>query len=967
MKRIITSAAIVMIFPLLLLAKTEQLNRPVIAKMTDTSSPIVFDASRIDSITFSYYTIDSILCPTIQTQLIWTADSVFSMSLNDISEMQLSAPNKIKRNDTDVVELNDELMEYFSNSNPILLYDDKSDRYYETYSLYIPATFPIAPKVGQIWIYDDVNDKFPQGFLGKCIQVRNVKYSDDFIAYFEPADYSDAYESYYSCFQYSPDEDLLHPDLHPQENHNLMSRNNTAMSASKEVIADETFFLPWYKISIDSELAEKKWENSPFSISAKLNNEMAVRYGVRYIVSRLVEDCTTTTTIDIYGSAQTAANISASLNGSIKKEIPITPDIQARIPMAPCVVGGLRAAFEIELKGTIGIETTSTTTWNYGLRAVTRSDVDNDIKFSPSMRQDIEMVETTGFGEGEISVELSLNPYVALLNRHLASISPFLYYNLTGNLQAPIASNAWEISDRSSMLYSYLSDDKAFTVNFVAGVGGSYKLLGINNKIKYDLVTIPLLSKPLIPSISAFEYTAPSATEIDVIAQIQNYTWKQSPLLNIPNNWGFIAYEVNEYGEMSSNPVAQTWINTDSKPGDSFGSQLANLDQRKNYEIFVASRPFGQFGSTHIVCGPSITTTAFNPPESQGVFKASYFALPKFDTEDSSSKAMVNRWHYVYELDFPAFDFSSYVDKDTEEWGWFILDVTNNDNESSNPAEIAEWLLNSYYNIDSYKIIKHKISSIKTSATTKDCIFWQPHEDMVNRINIISNKGILGYYKKLKDKNFDQYKILFAESCNVACSERPNLRFSNLAVSPIRNKYGCTGNIDIAFDINITGGPSLPNAFFFLRSYPYQGLYTYISGNYAGSLTGDDHVNRGVGQPGYTNDAGIDCKDIFYQKEQTLSNDYWDAYTVKPTYHFVAHNLSSFNRWPNVITFGMSDDALKVLFSNHLYIDLQLNSRIINNNYYHYIKSLKYQIRSGGWPFIFNSIKNHDAYYDYQF
>jgi len=891
------------------------------------------------------------------------------MPLNDINEVQLSIPDKIKRDDVDVIELNDELIACLQVKNPEVLYNKKYDTYYNPYSLYIPNTFPITPKIGQIWIYDNTNEQFPQGFIGKCTGVSNVKYSNDLTAYFEPADYSDAYESYYSCFQYSPDNELLHPDLQPQESKNL-PQNNTTISSSKTIVADNDFFLPWHKLSLNAELSKNIWKDSLFSLGAEINCELAVRYGVKYTVSRLVENNATTTTIDIYGSSQATINISAAFNGSVKKEIPITPDIQQRIPMLPCVVGGLYAAFDIELSGKVGLEMINySTTLNYGLRAVIKSDVDNEIEFSPSFRQESNIEDTKGFGEGEISIGLSLRPYVALLNRHLVSLSPSIYYNFIGNIQAPIAADAWERSDRSSMLYSYLSDDEAVTVNFVAGIGGRYKLLGINQELKSDLVTIPLFNKPLIPAISEFDYRLSSANEIDVLAQLKNYEWNKSPLLNIPKDWGFLAYEINEQGELSNNPVSQIWVQTDSKTGDYFSGQLTNLDQRKNYRIFVASRPFSQFGSSHIVCGPSIETTVFDPPKSQGVFKASYFALPKNITDGYNSKDLLNRWHYVYNLTFPAFDFSNYVDKDTEEWGWFIMDITDyyTYTDSINIAEIAEDKLNGDYYTEIYGIVKHPMNSLKTSATSKDCIFWQPHEERVNRVHIFSHDGILGYYKKQKDKIYEEYKVLIAEKCKVASHEIPDLRFSNLSVSPVRNKYGCTGNIDIAFDVNLTGGSSLTNALYFLRLYPSNDLYTFFSGNSIGTLESDDGVFEGTCTPGYTNYRDIDYKDIFYQKEPNLSSDAWDAYIVKPKYHFVAHNLPQFGEWPNVITLGLGYEDTTTILSNHLYIDLQLYSRKINNNYYNYLKSKKCQIRPGGWPFLINNEKDTRSYYNYRF
>ena len=942
-------------------ALIEQLQQPVFVRLTDSDEPMMFETTRIDSITFSYISVDSIECSTIQTQLIWTKDSVYAVPLSHIKEVSLDLPQKDIRQDVDVVEISDERLKYIPGI--ISIYDTDYNRFLDSYDIYFDPDCPeeLLPKVGQIWIYDGICETFPQGFIGRCVSTTGYSRSmgERRIAYFETADYSDAYSTYYSAYRYSPGEETINEDL----------ISGIEKTRSKEIVSDNEYFLPWYKINLDLEVANKEWIDAPLKISGSthINNEIGIRYGAHLIVSKLVENDVTFTTVEIYGVDDFSANIDCSLNGTISKDIPITPEVQTPIPAAPGVVVGLSATFDMQLEGKIAVQSPDFgITSYYGLRYTDRSDQDfhlTDIR--PSMRVKRSHTHSTIYGEGSLSFGFTVKPNVALLNRRIASMGPKIEAKFRASVNAPISPQVWAESHRATRLYTEFSDDEAFTLDLVGSVGGEATILNAKKSFTCDLIQIPILRKPLLPAFKNLTIRHSSAMEAEATAILQDYTEAQTPLFPSTQNYGFIAYELNDEGELGESPALQSWSpNTDET--NSYNSLLTGLDSKKRYRVFAATRPFSSFDVDKIICGAFYDTEVFIQPESKGIFKSAYLAVRKSD--ENINENMVNGWHYVYELDFPAFDFSEYIDEETEEWGWFSFDF-----EDYRPyyseydiAYEAEYCLNRNFSSNDYGLIYHPLKSKRINATTHDCTYWNSRSEWKGEANIISSTGVIGFYKKLKNRDYDMYKVLYADECPLAHVDRPSISFANFVASPTRKDGDYNGNVDIAFDLIMNGEAALDNALSYTRFYPtgYKHYWADVCGNYAGYIIDDEGFSSGL-ISGPINESGIDWKKYYLESPKDNSK-YWSAYKVKPRVHVTKHNLSRFGDWPNVITLYYTfTDGSRYIYKNHLYLDFELGYSQYGR--YSYVRRLKYQIRPNGYPFEYTETVNHLTSFDYTF
>lgn len=952
-------------------AEIVRLNQPVIVKRAHELQPIIIDATSIDSITFSRFTPDSVLCPTIQTQLVWTADTVFRIPLDDIDEVAFTVSPNTPNADVTVVEINDKIME--SIIGVVTPYSETYSEYEDEFYISFDKekSCERIPDVGEIWVLDGINSVFPNGFIGRCTRIDMGRYDTvPITAYFEPADWSEAYSNYFSAYRYTPEQDLLNDEV----------KTDLTLTQASQLKRKAEYWLPWFRLPLELG-AEKEWKDNPISMGLSTEFEVATRIGIKYDISRYVSNNTTLTTIGIHGSQQFEFSGGLSLDGSVSNSIPLMPDIQRPIPAAPAFMLGLSADLKIELSGKLGwifLDKWQRTV-NYGLRIVHSSDDDQSLSVSPSLITEASLnPNTISYGEGSFKVGAEFRPNLALLNRHLVSVGPYYSINIGSEIMMPTSQQDWAAINRTSQIYSEMSADDAFNISIINLLGGSFTMANRVFKIEGEVSRIPLNRRPIIPAVESMSAQRRSATEVVAVGKLKDYSLLSGPVLHNFDR-GFVAYETEKGNVVGEEPVASRWISeNDVDNGEEFKASFNELSPDKSYRVFPAYRPFQPLGSDLVMaCEPYSDIRPIEKYESDGVFKTSYVVQPK----DSSK--YYGSCHYIFEIEYPDFDFNQYVDADTEEWGWFCFD----DEEYCVPSDIDPELApyycaaykfdrfyNGYFDADYSAFAIRPLNGKLIGGTKRECIIvGEPDAKEEEYIEGDNNRGpskikyslrtVIGYYAKQKtsDMYACPYKVLFAKHCELSYIDYPSVYFSNL--SSYWNKTDDDHYV-LHFSFNYNRNekfmpyrsPQLEAHFFNEKKEQYYG-YPLMSLKLT-TPSGDEVQEWFIAEPGKS--IELTCKDSFNKLNQ-YSNKLWDAYRIKDTIQLHGKIGRTYN--------GSSSERYIIIpsrYDNHVFIEMDIDAYPypVTGTY---VKRFSHRIRSNGWPIKYVETINHSSKYRYAF
>ena len=118
-----------------------------------------FFRAEIDSMTYSYYNLDSLLCNDVVTQVIYTQDSIYRIPLEAIDSIGFFRPEIILQ--PNVVKMENGLLDYIKSVDGMSL----------TFNHNLPKE--LKPTVGQILVCTDFdNPLFEDGFVGKIVDSR---------------------------------------------------------------------------------------------------------------------------------------------------------------------------------------------------------------------------------------------------------------------------------------------------------------------------------------------------------------------------------------------------------------------------------------------------------------------------------------------------------------------------------------------------------------------------------------------------------------------------------------------------------------------------------------------------------------------------------------------------------------------------------------------------------------------------
>lgn len=960
-------------------ASIKRLENPLFVRMNNVEMPLIMDATQVDSITFSYMNLDSIICSTIQSQLIWTPDTTYIIPLNNLSEVQFETPSNNVRNDIQVVEIDSERMKYIHSCD--ITFSDDGD-FTGRPTIYFSNDMPenLRPHPNEIWVYNDFNERFPYGFLGRhlynyephkiSINLNSIVSPPSvpegcFTSQFEICDISDAYENYFSSYEFTPEM----PSLSPEEI-STYSRKDTV-----------DIQLPWYKLDVSHELELKKWKNAPIdlSINGAVDFEVGTRVGIKVITNKLVENGKDITFVDITGTHDVSVTGNVSLSGSISKDFQISPDLQARIPVAPLVVLGLGLDIGLELSGQLSFcFSDAIITSHYGVHFAINGD---DRQLKSSFRPEIHLNKPKAYGEGAFSVGPKFNIYIGLLTRKLASLGTSL--NLQGrvSINAPLSLDMWNNSHLDTRLYSALSDPESFKVDLVGGIEIVSKAFGNKNVISsLDLINIPILRKPILPKFSEVSVLRKNTSLLEVKAIAQNYKSLAAPLFNMPDYIGFKSFTCDkpELAEFSTK-------NFCSKSNDYEYTYIADLPshpQDKSFMIYPYYQPFLNLGIDKIVLCEPFDQILNLETNSRGKFKEAYLAV--YNNPHCSYDFNYMNYHLVYDVDFPEFDFTPNLDDNTEEWGWFYLDSGYSDDDIhlrpdedviERISEIAAYDLEmnddmmkdeTYANSDHYtfynKSKKHIIRSKKVVSTTRECINIQFKRTEGCFSATFNSDGVIGFYKKNFDStNKSKYEILWIDRCPLSYREFQRISFANLSVTKSQPDNGYDGIYDIDADVLFEG--QILN-FNDPENYDsYDGPYApklYFSGggeNTADSVlvnfsTYNERIVKYFDNYEFTNIGD------FMTLIPNRCNEYFKAWKMKSTHHFgikrhLLYTLDPRNLqsgiliWKEVITANQKYKSN--ILANHLWFESEVYKNPIT--YIVSLRKFRTCIRPVGMPF----------------
>ena len=257
-----------------------------------------FLPNAIDSITYSYYDVDSVMYDDIVTQEIYTPDSIYRIPLAEIDSVSFYTPSTVYQPDAFV--LSDELKSYIVSANTLTM----------TLSSDVPSE--ILPKVGDKVVSVECNDNLPFCFMG---EVKKIEERDNAIVLqCDSIGLGDVLQRFYRAFHSRPMPEDYYVNKTKNYAKKVLGESHAVITKSIEINL------------LDFNISLKPINGDPFNWGAKAGLNFSWEYDCIFD-GFIALDLPLTFKINVFGNYKKKVDYSAIVCGHIGAsfEKPFTP------------------------------------------------------------------------------------------------------------------------------------------------------------------------------------------------------------------------------------------------------------------------------------------------------------------------------------------------------------------------------------------------------------------------------------------------------------------------------------------------------------------------------------------------------------------------------------------------------------------------------------------------------------------
>lgn len=417
-------------------------------------TPLMF--SEVDSIRFSCLDIDSVLYNIPVTQEIWTTDSVYRLSLNELDSVSFQTPPTVLKSHS--IDLTVEPIRQYVNSVSM-----------ETMKVELNAAIPssLLPKVGDCLVAMECGGVFDHGFVGRATAVNNSGIG--VIIDCEEADLTEAFDCYYGIFQ-TIGYDTEDADMSKEKALKKTRRRNYTKKAPEiNIEGIHTFDIPPIKMkrnlendftfdydvdaifkdlqtthSLNTDTISHADSEISLEISSivSLNYALIIRWGeflqrISYSESKIV-DC------------------SQSLSHTLGKEISIGTSVNRIFPQVPLLYFiDLEVGASFGGEGTVGVRHYNQTEYYYNFNYQRNSLLELGNVWGSSYSNCLKNTWDLNVG-GRVGLDFHFVPMLKFLSKNLASLQADFYggVELSGDFLYRL--KQYEMRTHNSSLYDAL-------------------------------------------------------------------------------------------------------------------------------------------------------------------------------------------------------------------------------------------------------------------------------------------------------------------------------------------------------------------------------------------------------------------------------------------------------------------------------------------------------------------------------
>jgi len=538
--------------------------------------------SEVDSMVYSRYDADSILCDDYVTQEIWTRDTVVRIPIASIDSITFQTPQNVYTDDAKIMSQN--LMDY------VLLAD--------SLDLYLSPSTPTGlwPEVGDKLITTERSRILPGGFIGKVEAVEDI---GTFIKIeCSELKIADVFTRYYGLFD--------------------VMGTTTDESAQKagprrdiDRMIDWTHDFGTLKLDY-SEGASADGFFGYFDGSMGFNVYGSLNLPDMRIVGCLIYEKETGTYFSISVGGTYSIGIGWSVYGSISKDFDFTFPI-ARLPICPGVNYYGNYGFRLGVGGTVSIGTDMKVSGSYGL-TYTYS------KQSPVNLPPVAVARIHGEPEidpivvsGDLSVEAGVffETGLNVITEDFAKVAVNTETGCQLSVGGSFGLSDFEKMKNDEAVYELVHDNFEWSVTPYTkrSLVAKFGTFSYNKTFGFEYEN-PLLTARFVPSFSNVDYTTDDATSYTFKADVDENVFPATPvgfrLVDEDNNILFNEYFQESYSKL---PLFQ-----ESFPHYELNMQKP-LQINKKYKLYPILK---LFSNVEMLCKPAKDIMMIAEPVTDG-------------------------------------------------------------------------------------------------------------------------------------------------------------------------------------------------------------------------------------------------------------------------------------------------------------------------------------------------------------
>lgn len=426
----------------------------------------------IDSISFSKYDTAGFLCDDWVTKEVATRDSLYRIPLAAIDSISFVKPETIYKHG--VIKIEDNLMPYVVECDSL------------TIKLSSNTDVRLLPQKGEKLVTLEMNDKFPIGFAGQVVEVRNI--TNGYEIECELTDLNSIFEQYVGITEPQP----LSRAWNPDDIDNLGLGNNIRI-----------FDLPVSQLSASFgpkvEISDLK---TSISNSTNVNTTGQIYVQTMLAIGNFVRRTVFSSTIIV--DMDTEVSMETSIQGQFAHDF--GPKGKINLPCAPLIQLSSSAGLFYKLAGDI----TARRSYKSGHKLVFHYEHNGDKEaVIPAAFRFIEKTTTEETTEVVGNASFSFGAYWAgglgILDKELAYVGLRAEAGVTVDVSAEIVRNEESLNTK---VYDALDKDDIITLSFFANAGAEVKALCFEGGISFsDKLTPRVLGKwGVVPKFNNAEY-----------------------------------------------------------------------------------------------------------------------------------------------------------------------------------------------------------------------------------------------------------------------------------------------------------------------------------------------------------------------------------------------------------------------------------------------------------------------------